>query len=59
MTDYVLECTECGSYDEEAGRMTGIKQHRLNNEGSAETLAQIHRIKTGHEPVVKESGSDD
>lgn len=54
--DYELFCGDCDESVTDEGDPKP-KRNRLNHERDAEVLANIHRIKTGHDPQVRYVGS--
>ena len=48
-------CVACTTIEDSNGNTHNADKVRdgLNSRSSAETLAQIHRVKTGHEPTVE------
>lgn len=55
MSEYGYVCENCQSTTNDEGDTVHIDKERrqLNTEGTAETLAKIHEIKTGHSPEVR------
>lgn len=48
-------CEGCQTREARDGSTVPVDKRRggLNTEGTAETLATIHRVKTGHDPEVR------
>lgn len=55
MSEYGYVCENCQTTTDNEGNVQQVDKIRrgLNTEGTAETLARIHRIKTGHRPEVR------
>lgn len=54
---FQVYCEECGHYEElPDGRteLVDFKANTVNNEGSARVLADIHELKSGHNPDIRQ-----